>query len=322
MTGQAQTGGIGPDRISWSEIGLWGLAGLVVLSAHVAAAAIAMHQAPEPAAQGAPPPAIMMELADEPEAIRIDASEVAPDQQSSEAAEPAETVKTQETLEETPLETPKAETVEPLEAQEVAEAEPVALEPVEEVVEETDPLEEQIVAELDKVEVPLPLARPQPPRPEPEPEPEPAQPKAQKPVAKAQKPVEKPRRKQASQAQPQMEAKAEVKQGQRNAARQSSSGLFSPTLTPAKWQSRLMAHLERRKRYPSGARSRREQGIAYVRFRIDDAGNVVSASLLRSSGFAELDREVVDLVHRASPVPAPPPGVNKTITAPVQFSVR
>ena len=93
-------------------------------------------------------------------------------------------------------------------------------------------------------------------------------------------------------------------------------------MSPAKWPSRLMAHLERRKRYPSGARSRREQGTAYVRFRIDDAGNVLSVSLARSSGSPELDSEVVEMVRRASPVPAPPPGINKTITAPVRFTVR
>lgn len=83
-----------------------------------------------------------------------------------------------------------------------------------------------------------------------------------------------------------------------------------------------MSHLERRKRYPPGARSRGETGIAYVRFRIDDAGNVLSASLARSSWFSELDTEVVELVRRASPVPAPPSSVNETITAPVQFSIR
>ena len=93
-------------------------------------------------------------------------------------------------------------------------------------------------------------------------------------------------------------------------------------VSPARWQSRLMAHLERRKRYPSGARSRREQGTAYVRFTIDERGNVLSASLARSSGSAELDAEVLSLVRRASPVPAPPPGVNRTITAPVQFRLR
>ncbi|HEY0121277.1 MAG TPA: energy transducer TonB [Rhizobium sp.] len=94
------------------------------------------------------------------------------------------------------------------------------------------------------------------------------------------------------------------------------------SVSPAKWQSRLMAHLERRKKYPPGARSKGEQGTAYVRFRIDDAGNVLSAGLARSSGYPDLDQEVVELVKHASPVPAPPPDVNKTITAPIKFDMR
>ncbi len=83
-----------------------------------------------------------------------------------------------------------------------------------------------------------------------------------------------------------------------------------------------MAHLERRKRYPPGAQSRGERGIAYVRFTIDERGNVLSASLARSSGSAELDQEVLSLVHRASPVPPPPPGAQRSITAPVRLRVN
>jgi len=91
---------------------------------------------------------------------------------------------------------------------------------------------------------------------------------------------------------------------------------------PANWQSMLMAHLERHKRYPPGARARGAHGIAYVRFTIDGAGNVLSARLVRSSGYAELDREAVALVRRASPVPPPPPGANRIITVPVRFNVN
>lgn len=37
---------------------------------------------------------------------------------------------------------------------------------------------------------------------------------------------------------------------------------------------------------------------------------------------ADLDHAVLDMVRRASPVPTPPLGVSKTITAPVRFSIR
>jgi periplasmic protein TonB len=83
-----------------------------------------------------------------------------------------------------------------------------------------------------------------------------------------------------------------------------------------------MAHLERRKRYPAEARRAGRQGTAQVRFSIDANGNVQSVSLTSSSGVAELDAEVVALVRRASPVPAPPPGVSRTIVVPIRFSMR
>ncbi|WP_244941342.1 TonB family protein [Bradyrhizobium yuanmingense] len=47
---------------------------------------------------------------------------------------------------------------------------------------------------------------------------------------------------------------------------------------------------------------------------------MLSASLAGSAGSAELDREVIALVHRASPVP--PAGARRSITAPVRFSTR
>ncbi|HET9069062.1 MAG TPA: energy transducer TonB, partial [Amaricoccus sp.] len=96
----------------------------------------------------------------------------------------------------------------------------------------------------------------------------------------------------------------------------------SASLTPARWQARLMAHLERRKKYPAGARKRREEGTVLVRFAIDGSGNVLSSGLVRSSGHSELDQAVLALVRRASPVPAPPPGAPHQITAPVRFSIR
>jgi len=122
-------------------------------------------------------------------------------------------------------------------------------------------------------------------------------------------------------AQAMFQAKARLQQAARTAAPQTSSGAPSPAQI-ADWQSRLMAHLERRKRYPAGARSRRERGIVHVRFTIGENGQVLSASLARSSGYADLDNEVLSLLRRASPVPAPPPGFSRNIIAPVKFDVK
>jgi protein TonB len=273
-------------RESFSELALWAGASLLVLSLHVGAAMWLLREPDMIAADDTPPAAIMIELAETPEATETEENEISPDEVMSDASAAAEKV-------EEPVDEPVLE-------QEVVQDEP---EPVEE-----EPREE--IVQLDKVEVPLPVAKPKPPEPK-------------KEIVKKDEPKKNPvkQREQAS-AKQAVKAQAQVTQSSRNAARQSASGLFASSMTPARWQSRLMAHLERRKKYPSGAKSRREEGTVYVRFRIDDSGKVLSATLARSSGWPELDNEVLSLVQRASPVPAPPPDVNKTITAPVKFNRR
>ncbi|SCM76268.1 TonB protein [uncultured Pleomorphomonas sp.] len=271
-----------------AEAALWTAAGLIVLSAHLGAAVWLTRQPPT-AAVDAPPAAIMIEFADVPEAILTEADDLAPDQQDAPDSPEAERVEAPET--------PPEKIVEK------------APEPVEEegATDEIEPTEEATITSIIDAEVPIPLAKPKPPEPKKKAEPE--------------KPAERRQQKQAA-SQAAMAAQAQVRQSDRNAARQSASGLFSSASSLAKWQARLMAHLERRKRYPAGARSRREQGVAYVRFAIDDAGNVLSAVLARSSGFPELDNEVLALVRRASPLPAPPPGVPSAITTPVLFDLK
>lgn len=193
-------------------------------------------------------------------------------------------------------------------------AEPETVVPVAEPV---DPVEEMVVAALSRPDIPLPQARPEPPKP----------PRQDRPREQAAKPAPKkaaqpPRKQQAAPSRAASKAKSSTAApSQRAAAPQNSSGRSS-NISPARWQSRLMSHLERRKRYPSAAKRQRKQGVAQVRFSIDANGNVGSVRLTRSSGVPELDAEVVSLVRRASPVPAPPPGVGRTIVVPIQFSLR
>ncbi|WP_216361166.1 energy transducer TonB family protein [Caulobacter mirabilis] len=91
------------------------------------------------------------------------------------------------------------------------------------------------------------------------------------------------------------------------------------------WEGMVLAHLERRKRYPTEARAQRRQGVVYVRFSMDRQGRVLSASLERSSGSAALDREAVALLGRAQPLPKPPPevvGDPLSLSVPVEFFMR
>lgn len=89
-----------------------------------------------------------------------------------------------------------------------------------------------------------------------------------------------------------------------------------------RWQLRLAAHLERRKRYPREAISRHQEGEVHVRFFVAADGSVNQPELVQSSGVPELDAEVVELVQRASPVPKPPPEVNTLVVVPISFSLR
>lgn len=99
---------------------------------------------------------------------------------------------------------------------------------------------------------------------------------------------------------------------------------LAPQISPQRWQGQLFAHLERLKRYPATASQRREQGTVYVQFSIDSAGNILSSRIVRSSGYANLDEAVSQMMRTASPVPRPPAelGSPVTLTAPIEFALR
>lgn len=299
--------------VSLSAITLWLFAGTVVLAAHGAAGWWVMRERPQPMASAPEPAAIMIDLAAAPMAPAAVEDQIAPDEVDAEAAEaveaePVEEIELAEAVE------PVVEPVEPEVVEEIEEILPETVEAIEpEPVEEIEPIEEQVAA-LDPVEVPLPQVRPEPPKEEVKEKPREKPRKKPEPVKAKPKPSQQSVERNKAQVQAPREAP-------RAAAQQNSSG-SSSSVSPARWQARVASHLERRKRYPSTARKQGQQGTAQVRFTIDGSGNVQSVSLVRSSGVALLDEEVVALVRRASPVPAPPPGVNRTIVVPIRFSMR
>lgn len=72
------------------------------------------------------------------------------------------------------------------------------------------------------------------------------------------------------------------------------------------WEGKVLARLNQNRRYPRAAMAQRQQGVPYIRFVMDRDGHVLSATLERSSGFPDLDREAVALPRRAQPLPKPP----------------
>lgn len=68
----------------------------------------------------------------------------------------------------------------------------------------------------------------------------------------------------------------------------------------------LRSWMDRYKQYPRQAERRSIEGEPLLRLTLDRNGNVLAATLERSSGSALLDREALSMVERAQPFPAFP----------------
>jgi len=89
------------------------------------------------------------------------------------------------------------------------------------------------------------------------------------------------------------------------------------------WQKKLMAHLERFKRYPSGTAPRTTR--IEVGFTLDRLGHVVAAEIRRGSGDPAFDQAALAMLHRADPVPPPPPLVadeGLSFTLPLVYRIK
>ncbi|HEV7327541.1 MAG TPA: TonB family protein [Bosea sp. (in: a-proteobacteria)] len=282
-----------PDR-RWLAALRWGAAALTVASLHGGLAWIGVHWRPTEAAAGAPEPAVMIELA---------ALSVAPE------APPEELPVAQERA------APEPPPPEPV------KEEPPLPEPEPEPLPEPTPVEQPEIKLPELPQIPKLDAVLLPPPPEPKPvekKPEPKPKVVEKPKPKPKpkvverKPVEQ-RAKQAVAPKPSEQRAAAPTTAAQGTASQ-------PTVSTASWRGSLIAHLNRYKRFPSGA----NPGTVQVAFAIDRSGNVLSSRVVGSSGDSALDAEAAAMIRRASPVPAPPAGVGGggaiSLSVPIRFS--
>lgn len=96
----------------------------------------------------------------------------------------------------------------------------------------------------------------------------------------------------------------------------------SPSNAEQSWEARVLAALERKKRYPGDAQREGQEDVVFVKIAVDRAGRVISSQIRKSHGYSLLDSEVMSLVQRASPLPAPPKEVSGnpvTLLVPVEF---
>lgn len=102
------------------------------------------------------------------------------------------------------------------------------------------------------------------------------------------------------------------------------SASLASSNAPDTWEGCVLARLEKFRRYPDAARSTRQQGVAYIRFRINRDGHVLTSSLVRSSGFPALDKAAFETLRRADPLPRVPADRPDEIEllVPVEFYTR
>lgn len=274
------------------EVLVWAVCGVVVLGVHGAAVAYMLQ--PPPLVAADEPAAIMIELAELPVSPEAEPVELPPGPQMMEAPE-----KIEQEVPPDPLS----------EVEDVPPPEPeIEQEPIPEVAQSPAP----------DIEVPLP---PPPPLaaeltpPEKKPDPPKERPKP-KPKPKEREKSEKPPAPQTSAAPSIDAARAD------RVAAPTAGASSSRSMTVANWRSRLMAHLNRHKRYPTGENG---SGKARVAFTIDRSGRVLAARLVGGSGNGSFDEEAVAMVRRASPVPPPPAdigGSTISFSVPVDFTRR
>lgn len=156
---------------------------------------------------------------------------------------------------------------------------------------------------------PPPVARPQ------EPEPQPKLVEAPKPKLVVAPPKPKPRPPKPIVTKPQL--KAQDKPAQQTApapvasaadkpAAPQHAAASAPSKAEVSWQSKLISHLSRYKRYPDDALRRGLEGVNRLRFVVDGNGKVLSYTLVGKSGSLSLDRATQQMIRRAQPLPPPP----------------
>lgn len=285
VRGMKNGSAVEPSSGLWKDMVRWLGAGAAVLMAH-AAGAYALHASiPEMVPDGEPPAAIMMELDPVPQAPEVEEDSIAPSAEASQNPDEAE-IEPEKPVEQVEEVKPEEPVEEP---QEVAEAEPVE----EEVPE---------IIEAPKPEVVLPKVV--------------EKPKVEKKEPKQEKPKEKPKPKEkakktqkAEQTQAASAPQINAQNSSRVAANANRQSSASAGVSSAKWQSKVQAHLERKKRTAQRKLGRGDKGVVQIAFVIDAGGNVLSARVSGTSGNPQVDQAALTAVKAASPVPAPPPAM-------------
>jgi periplasmic protein TonB len=87
----------------------------------------------------------------------------------------------------------------------------------------------------------------------------------------------------------------------------------------AKFQQALMRHVARYQRYPNAARSQRLEGKVDTQFSMSRDGKLLGVWVRTSSGQTVLDKEAMETIRRAQPLPPIPPELPDRLNIHVQL---
>jgi len=113
-----------------------------------------------------------------------------------------------------------------------------------------------------------------------------------------------------AEARPAATAASQYSTGQSAAAAAMPATVPGPDLS-ANYSAMISAWLEAHKRYPESARERGEEGGVKLRFRVDRFGRVLDYRLLESTGYADLDGGI-DQMMRGAQLPPFPAGMTQS----------
>lgn len=99
------------------------------------------------------------------------------------------------------------------------------------------------------------------------------------------------------------------------------TGIGNPNALNA-YASKIRSKLNRLKKYPPTAASKKVGGVVTVNFTVNRQGAVISSRMVKSSGNAALDQEAMALLKRCSPFPPMPKELSQNtlnLTVPISF---